>query len=145
MIQNITNFYDQAVQISSPGIISYKNYNTQEVFVSYSRNILESIYRNIRDGKYRNTQVCILEIGIPVEQLKVRVSYWIEYYRNWDWKVLNKVHPVKYQIKIEINKYYQVEVILQPSRSKAKVLKVFTNMVDAINYASIQEKKYCKP
>lgn len=145
-MESLTNFYYKAEELSVPGIYVYINNRSKEVFVSYSRNMLESMYRNIRDKKYRNCEVVLLESQCPIEQLKLTASRWMNEYKNKGYCVLNKVLPIKYKILIEVRRTFphgKVEVILKPSRSEGKVLEVFTNMADAIVFAEQQKLKYC--
>lgn len=142
MGESISNFYSKAKELSVPGVYVYIDDRNKEVFVSYSRNMLESIYRNIRDGHYINTEVVVLDSECPVERLKLEASWWMNEYRNKGYRVLNKVLPVKYKLTVNINKYYQVEVILKPARSKGKVLRIFTKMEDALQFIEQEKSKY---
>ena len=142
IMKDINLLYKQLESLYSPSIYVYINNDTKEVFVVGSRNILSVINRNYKDHKYRNFELLFIETCTELEDIKFKVSQWIIRYKQQGYKILNPYLPIKYSIKIDVNKYYQVEVILKPSRGKAKVLRIFTTMQEALEFAKVQEKKY---
>lgn len=130
--------YNELKTLYVTGIIAY--IKDKNVYVMYTRNMLQSITRLLED--YKDYEILVLEREVPEDLLKVRHKFWIEYYKGNGYTILNKRPPVNYKIKIIINKLFKVEVWLYPAHSTRTLLGTFDYLEDAQLFASEQSKKY---
>lgn len=116
-MKQIDELYRNMLDLSIPGVYAYVQHSSRKVFISYSRNIIASVSRNIQEHKYLDYELVILDID--AKDLRLSTSNWIHDYRNKGYTILNERIPVQYKWIIDITKDFKVRTRLVNSRYKA--------------------------
>jgi hypothetical protein len=109
-------------------------------YILYSRNLAQSLVRMFPDYKFY--KLTVLETKVPEDMLKLRQKWWMLEYAFRGYIITNKRPPVRYRIKVKINKQFKVEVWLYTAHNTRTLLNTFDYMEDARIFALAESKKY---
>lgn len=129
--------------MNKPGIWAFVNDTDRIVYLSYSKNILSSISRNIKEISDKShsckklirdkSKIQILLIEDRCQ--KAKLGYWVEYYRNNGYTLYRSNNgEITYKTRVAITTDFLVHVLLVNKRNDKLVVGVFNTMEDASTF-----------
>lgn len=141
--------------LSRSGIYALIDKRSRYVYICYSHDVIQSLSRNIsqiasRTHRYKQLvrsrkrlDFVYLE-NIHYEDSRIdiasKVHYWIEYYKNLEYTVLNKVKIKQYKVRTDITTDKIIHVKLISRSYKELVVGVFDNMIEANEFAKLYKQ-----
>jgi hypothetical protein len=148
-----TNYRNKLVDLLQPGIFGIINNRNKSIYIGYGVNMLQavslqlSLVQNKASTYFPHTtkpsslQVFIIETISPGEDsdsLKLSQTQWADKYTSDGYKVLNTARLLRYNVRIRVDKNYNVLVELVSSNGrKRKVAGTFKSIIDAEEYANL--------
>lgn len=91
-------------------ILALVNSNDRKVYLTHITNLFDFLARINRDGEVKGLpsdqltlcQAVILEEGV-YEAPGIRLSYWVDYYKDQGYTFYNKTRESRYQVKYKLN------------------------------------------
>lgn len=128
-----------------PGI--YGIINNRNIFVGYSKNLLKSVSEQLsliqnNEHSYITApidQLQIVYIETSSDILKIKQTYWADYYKAQGYQVLNDKRLLRYRIRTRVDNNFQVLVELVSKRNTPRIVGVFAKVSEAEAYCKFLE------
>lgn len=130
--------YSNLLSLNQPGVFALVHVRTKSMYLSYSNNILTAVGHHLSKAStsthdnsflnkhYSNLRLYIIEL-CDSNIVKEQYAYWYHKLQP----LYNKVPPVQYKVRIEVDHLYRILVKLVTRSNKHLVIGVFDKMEDA--------------
>lgn len=144
--------YSNLVTLNQSGVFALVHVRTKSMYLSYSNNILTAVGQHLAKAStgthdnsflnkhYSNLRLYIVEL-CDSNIVKEQYAYWYHKLQP----LYNKVPPVQYRVRIEVDHLYRILVKLVTNSNKHLVIGVFDKMSDAKKFkAHVLEQEYIR-